>query len=35
MINIFTKPYTITDFGIRVVEHLNEISIHKERGAAM
>ncbi|ENQ2050784.1 hypothetical protein ACEOMX_002473 [Salmonella enterica] len=35
MINILTKPYTITDFGVRVVEHLNEISIHKERGVMM
>ncbi|EPM0412136.1 TPA: hypothetical protein MDQ61_001458 [Klebsiella pneumoniae] len=35
MINIFSRPYTLTDFGLRVIEMMNEKSIHKERGALM
>lgn len=35
MLNVYTNPYTITEFGLRVVEHLNQISIHKENGEAM
>lgn len=35
MLNIYVKPYAITEFGLRVIEHLNEISIHKEKGSAM
>ncbi|MBF9782946.1 hypothetical protein I4O55_05625 [Klebsiella aerogenes] len=35
MINLYTRPYSLTDFGLRVIEHLNEISIHKERGTLM
>lgn len=35
MINIYSKPYTITDFGLSVIEHMNEISIHKEPGVSM
>lgn len=35
MINIYRTPYAITEFGVRVIEHLNEISIHKTNGVAM
>lgn len=35
MINLFSRPYTLTDFGLRVIEMMNEKSIHKERGVAM
>lgn len=35
MINLFTRPYTLTDFGLSVIEMMNEKSIHKERGVAM
>jgi len=35
MINLYSKPYTLTEFGLRVIEHLNSISIHRERGTLM
>lgn len=35
MIDILSKPYVITDFGLKVIEHMNEISIHKQRGVLM
>lgn len=35
MINLYTRPYTLTTFGISVIEHLNATSIHGERGELM
>lgn len=35
MIDILSKPYVITEFGLKVIEHMNEISIHKQRGVLM
>lgn len=35
MINLLSKPYSLTDYGLRVIEFMNEKSIHKERGVAM
>ncbi|EIX9701415.1 hypothetical protein ACQSH3_09600 [Klebsiella pneumoniae] len=35
MINLFARPYKLTDFGLRVIEMMNEKSIHKERGVSM
>lgn len=35
MINVFSKPYSITDVGVLIIEAMNKKSIHKQQGEAM
>ncbi|MEQ9912215.1 hypothetical protein [Pectobacterium polaris] len=35
MINVFTKPYTLTPYGLTVINAMNEKSINGEEGRPM
>ncbi|AZS56805.1 hypothetical protein WCT56_23220 [Pectobacterium parmentieri] len=35
MINVFTKPYTMTQYGLMVIDAMNAQSISSEEGRAM